>query len=60
MRKISLATAKVTTLAGNRLVGGQDGLANANGFFYPTGLCIIDSTLYIADTNNNAIRAVAF
>ena len=49
----------VTTLAGNGTPGKVDGAASNAQFKYPTGVCVgADGTIYVADTGNNAIRAI--
>lgn len=44
-------------LGGRRIPGHVDGAANAAAFYEPGGLSIGGETLWIADTNNHAIRA---
>ena len=44
------------SLAGNGNHGSQDGAAGEAEFFEPSGLTILDDHLYVADTNNHAIR----
>jgi hypothetical protein len=60
IRKINLATAAVTTLAGN---GNFAFLDNANGilaaFNQPHDITLYNGTLYVADRINNRIRAVS-
>ncbi|MDR2675978.1 MAG: IPT/TIG domain-containing protein [Opitutaceae bacterium] len=63
IRKINLAGAnpvfRVSTLAG---MAGDAAWADRNGgaarFHSPRGMVVIGGTLYIADTGNNAVRAV--
>lgn len=62
IRQVDLANAAVTTIAGG--ANFQSGLADGNGtnarFNFPGGI-VFDSTtnsLYVADTNNHAIRRV--
>ncbi len=38
--------------------GLQDGKGTNTRFFEPSGLSIFDSKLYVADTNNHAIRCI--
>lgn len=60
IRKIDLATNAVTTIAGSTsgTAGFADGVGTAARFFYPTGLTISNSNLYVADRGNNSIRKV--
>ncbi|AVH67848.1 thioredoxin-like domain-containing protein [Nostoc sp. 'Peltigera membranacea cyanobiont' N6] len=46
------------TVLGDGIAGLQDGKAKNSRFFEPSGLSAIASFLYIADTNNHAIRRV--
>ncbi|UFS71037.1 fibronectin type III domain-containing protein [Geomonas sp. RF6] len=59
IRKISLATREVTTLAG---VAGQtgtaDGIGSAARFNSPRGIACDGRNLYVADSSNNTIRRV--
>ena len=48
------ATRRVTTLLGDGVPGHVDGAAAR--FFEPGGLTVADGKLYVADTNNHAIR----
>lgn len=45
-----------TWLGGRRIPGYQDGPADQAAFYEPGGLSIANDTLFIADTNNHAIR----
>jgi DNA-binding beta-propeller fold protein YncE len=49
---------KVKTLAGTGKAGHADGAAAHAQFFEPGGLSVAGQTLYVADTNNHAIRAI--
>jgi hypothetical protein len=59
IRQIVIATGVTTTLAGT---AGQHGSTNGTGaaarFKDPWGVAVIGGTLYVADTNNNQIRAI--
>jgi sugar lactone lactonase YvrE len=50
----------VTTVAGNGQPGNADGAAHTAGFDTPSGVAVApDGSLYIADTGNDAVRAIA-
>lgn len=54
IKLVDPAAKSVTTLLGDGKPGSQDG--KAARFYEPGGLTIMDGKLYIADTNNHAIR----
>ena len=54
IKSIDLTTRQVSTIAGTRQPGGMDDPAQ---FDEPGGLSVADGKLYVADTNNHAIRA---
>jgi len=59
IRKIDVATATVTTLAGSaQQTGGTDATGAAARFNGPAALALSGGTLYVADRNNQTIRAV--
>jgi sugar lactone lactonase YvrE len=59
IRKINIATANVTTLAGKVFaLGSADGIGAAASFNIPYGLTSDDTHLYVADIFNNTIRKV--
>jgi sugar lactone lactonase YvrE len=59
IRKIVIATAVVTTLAGTAGTGGSsDGTGSAALFNSPYGITTEGTNLYVADKNNNTIRKV--
>lgn len=50
----------VTTIAGNGAPGDADGAAHGAAFDTPSGIAVArDGTLYIADTGNDAVRAIS-
>ncbi len=59
IRKVEINSGTVTTLAGKR---GQSGYKDGTGvnalFKAPSGITILDSVLYVADTDNHLIRSV--
>lgn len=58
IKQIDLATGTCTTLAGSGTSGFVDGYGSAACFFEPSGLTLTSSALYVADTNNHAIRQI--
>jgi sugar lactone lactonase YvrE len=58
IRQIS-TSAEVTTIAGTRTTGNDDGIASDATFNEPAGMVVaLDGTIYIADYGNNSIRAL--
>lgn len=55
LRAIDLARHEVTTLAGSRSPGNAD---DPPAFDEPAGVSVAGAKLYVADTNNHAIRTV--
>ena len=59
IRVVDTGTAVVTTLAGVKGTSGTtDGSGTNAQFYYPTGLAISGTSLYVADYGNHAIRVV--
>jgi hypothetical protein len=59
IRKVVTSTGVVTTVAGSATVSGStDGACADARFFYPRGLVLVDSALYVTDTDNHTIRKV--
>ncbi|HEY5959596.1 MAG TPA: beta-propeller fold lactonase family protein, partial [Polyangiaceae bacterium] len=60
IRSIDLTTNEVSTLAGSPVGGFTDGIGSAAAFAWPEGIAInaTDSTLYVADNQNQAIRVI--
>jgi len=60
VRKLTISTGNVTTLAGSAGVAGNaDGAGIAARFFYPSGIAVTGTgTVYVADTGNHSIRTV--
>jgi len=52
------ASRKVWTLAGSGTAGHRDGAGRKAQFYEPGGVSVMADTIYVADTNNHAIRAV--
>lgn len=58
IRKVAIATGKVTTLAGSTTSGFAEGAGSAARFYQPTGITTDGENLYVTDTGNNMIRKV--
>ncbi len=59
IRKITIATGDVTTLAGTPgVVGHADGIGSTASFDSLTGITTDGTNVYVADAKNNAIRKV--
>lgn len=58
IRRLDLAERAVSTLAGSGRSGHTDGPAGTAAFNEPAGLALFDGQIYVADTNNHAIRQV--
>ncbi|MGA9852477.1 MAG: thioredoxin-like domain-containing protein [Gammaproteobacteria bacterium] len=56
---VTTLTGKVLTVIGNGLSGLKDGAYSFAEFHYPQGMSLANAnTLYVADTDNNAIRRI--
>ncbi len=58
VRRISLATGVVTTLAGSGAGGHADGKGTQASFYFPEGITTDGTNLYVADSFNNEIRKI--
>ncbi|MEX0763140.1 MAG: thioredoxin-like domain-containing protein [Dehalococcoidia bacterium] len=58
IKSIDLNTLRVTTVAGHGTKGSSDGPAPGASFNEPAGLAMADSRIFVADTNNHAIRVL--
>jgi hypothetical protein len=59
IRKIVIATAEVTTLAGTAGQPGSDnGMGAAARFYFPSGITTDGTYLYVTDTSNHTIRKI--
>jgi sugar lactone lactonase YvrE len=56
VKRVLPRTRASATLLGDGAPGYQDGAPGAARFREPGGLCVADGRLYVADTNNHAIR----
>ena len=59
IRTVDSATGDVGTLAGSGVEGAADGLGLAATFYEPGGITATREALYVADTNNHAIRRIS-
>jgi thiol-disulfide isomerase/thioredoxin len=59
IKRVDPRTGSCLTMLGDGTVGHQDGRGTKTRFSEPSGLSAIAAHLYIADTNNHAIRRVA-
>ncbi|MEK9659008.1 MAG: thioredoxin-like domain-containing protein [Chloroflexota bacterium] len=58
IRRVGTDSLTVSTVAGEGTAGHTDGPLHAARFSEPGGLAVGDGVLYVADTNNHAIRVV--
>ena len=58
IRMVDPDSGRVTTFAGTGVAGHADGAGDRAQFYEPGGLSIANGKLYVADTNNHAIRTV--
>jgi thiol-disulfide isomerase/thioredoxin len=58
IKQMSLATLRVSVVAGSGKAGAVDGPLKAASFNEPAGLAYGDGKLYVADTNNHAVRVI--
>jgi DNA-binding beta-propeller fold protein YncE len=58
IRRLDPQTRRVQTVAGDGIAGDTDGAGRAARFYEPGGITAAGDLLYIADTNNHAIRVV--
>jgi sugar lactone lactonase YvrE len=58
IKRLDPRTRRVTTFAGTGRAGRTDGPASSAQFYEPGGLSVANDQLYVADTNNHAIRAI--
>ncbi len=58
IRRIDIATAVVTTLAGSGVAGTADGAGAAAQFNFPLGVTTDGTSLFVADRDNHRIRRI--
>ncbi|CAN5694583.1 thioredoxin-like domain-containing protein [soil metagenome] len=58
LKCIDLQERRITTLAGTGDAARADGPGDVAAFFEPHGLSVFKGKLYVADTNNHAVRVI--
>ncbi len=58
IKRVDVQTGVCETMLGNGKSALQDGVGRSSSFYEPSGLSIAGNWLYVADTNNHAIRRV--
>lgn len=58
IKRLDLQERTVSTVAGSGDRGHEDGPALGASFDEPAGLALMDNRIYVADTNNHAIRVI--
>ncbi len=58
IKVVDIATRRVRTLAGTGRQGRQDGPLSQVSFYEPGGLSVAGGRVYVADTNNHALRVI--
>ena len=58
IKRIGAESRVVVTLAGSGEAGNQDGPVDGAAFYEPGGLSVVGELIYVADTNNHAIRVI--
>lgn len=58
IKRVDLESNWCETVAGNGFSGFQNGSGAIARFFEPSGLSVANGALYVADTNNHAIRRI--
>ena len=58
IKRVGTETLTVATLAGTGEPGAQDGPSEYASFYEPGGVSVTDERIYVADTNNNAVRVI--
>ena len=58
IKKVYPVTKEACAFVGTGLPGDADGVADEAQFHEPAGLSIANGKMYVADTNNHAIRTV--
>ena len=58
IKRVGTESLTVATLAGSGAPGNDDGPRLAASFYEPGGVSATDTRIYVADTNNHAIRVI--
>jgi sugar lactone lactonase YvrE len=53
IKKVAIATGTVTTIAGN-----TGSFGSTDSFYWPGGITVVGSSLYVADSDNNEIKKI--
>ena len=58
IKRVGTETLTVATVAGTGEPGHEDGMFASARFYEPGGLSILEDRIYVADTNNHAVRVL--
>ena len=58
IKQVFPSTRKAATFAGSGAPGNQDGIGRTASFHEPGGISAAEGWLYVADTDNHAIRVI--
>ena len=58
IKRMAVEDPIVTTVAGSGAGAHVDGQPAAAAFYEPGGLSVADGRIYVADTNNHAVRVI--
>lgn len=58
IRRVEIASGRVSTIAGDGVAGSTDGVGTAARFNLPWGITIFDKTLYVTDKQGHLVRKI--
>jgi DNA-binding beta-propeller fold protein YncE len=58
IKRITIDSGEVSSIAGSGDAGRKDGPVQQASFYEPGGLSVGNGLIYVADTNNNAVRSI--
>ena len=58
IKRVGTETLTLITIAGTGEAGAQDGPTRSATFYEPGGVSAADGRIYVADTNNQAVRVI--